>query len=228
MFRFVALCLGMLVRFFRERRTLLLENLALRQQLVALKRRHPRPSLGLFDKLFWVIARSVWSAWKHSLILVTPETVVRWHRAGFRIYWRLISRVRGPVGRRPTPKEVRELIFRMVVENPTWGAPWIHGELRMLGFDLSERTISRWMKRAPEILTGPSAGWRSFETIGKRLRPWISSPRQRLRSACSTASSSSVMIVGASCTLTLRSIRRAAGSSSSCARRFHLKPPRNT
>src|SRR5437016_14465519 len=74
MFRFVALCLGMLVRFFRERRTLLLENLALRQQLVALKRRHPRPSLGLFDKLFWVIARSIWSAWKHSLILVTYST----------------------------------------------------------------------------------------------------------------------------------------------------------
>src|SRR5207248_11518396 len=74
MFRFVALCFGMLVRFFRERRTLLLENLALRQQLVALKRQHPRPSLGLFDKLFWVIARWVWSAWKHSLILVTPET----------------------------------------------------------------------------------------------------------------------------------------------------------
>src|SRR5246127_5376640 len=149
MFRFVGLCFGMLVRFFRERRTLLLENLALRQQLVALKRRHPRPSLGLFDKLFWVIARWVWSAWKHSLILVTPETVVRWHRTGFRICWRLISRVRGPVGRRPTPKEVRELIFRMVVENPSWGAPRIHGELRMLGFELSERTISRWMKRAP-------------------------------------------------------------------------------
>jgi hypothetical protein len=149
MFRFVGLCFGMLVRFFRERRSLLLENLALRQQLVALKRRHPRPSLGLFDKLFWVIARWVWSAWKHSLILVTPETVVRWHRTGFRIYWQLISRVRRPVGRRPTPKELRELIFRMVVENPTWGAPRIHGELRMLGFELSERTISRWMKRAP-------------------------------------------------------------------------------
>src|SRR5207237_8883101 len=123
MFRFVGLCFGMLVRFFRERRSLLLENLALRQQRVALKRRHPRPSLGLFDKLFWVIALWIWSALEHSLILVTPETVVRWHRTGFRIYWRLISRVRRPVGRRPTPKEVRKLIFRMVVENPAWGAP---------------------------------------------------------------------------------------------------------
>jgi putative transposase len=66
------------------------------------------------------------------------------------MYWRLISRVRAEVGRRSTPKEVRELIFRMVAENPTWGAPRIHGELRMLGFDLSERTISRWVKRAPK------------------------------------------------------------------------------
>jgi putative transposase len=149
MFRFVALCFGILVRLFRERRSLLLENLVLRQQLVALKRRHPRPSLGPFDKLFWVIARRVWSAWKQSLIIVTPETVVRWHRGGFRLYWRLISKVRRPVGRRQTSKQVQELIFRMVVENPTWGAPRIHGELRMLGFELSERTASRWMKRAP-------------------------------------------------------------------------------
>src|SRR5712691_81431 len=136
MFRFVGLCFGMLVRFFRGRRSLLLENLALRQQLVVLKRQHPRPSLGLFDKHFWVIARRVWSAWKQSLIIVTRETVVRWHRTVFRMYWRLISRVRRQVGRRRTPKEVRELIFRMVVENPTWGAPRIHGELRMLGFEL--------------------------------------------------------------------------------------------
>ena len=82
-------------------------------------------------------------------MLVAPETVVRWHRSGFRMYWRLISRVQRQVGRKRTSKEVRELIFRMVVENPTWGAPRIHGELRMLGFDVSERTISRWMKRAP-------------------------------------------------------------------------------
>jgi putative transposase len=150
MFGFFWLLFGMLVRAFRGRQSLLLENLALRQQLVALKRRHPRPSLGLFDKLFWVVARRVWSAWKQSLLIVTPETVVCWHRSGFRMYWRLISRVRRQVGRKQTPREVRELIFRMVAENPTWGAPRIHGELLMLGFDLSERTISRWRKRAPK------------------------------------------------------------------------------
>ena len=149
MVRFVGLCFGMLVRLFHRRQSLLLENLALRQQLVTLKRRHPRPSLGLLDKLFWVIARRVWSGWKQALLVVTPETVVRWHRAGFRMYWKLISRVRRQVGRKQTPKEIQELIFQMVAENPTSGAPRIHGELRVLGFDLSERTISRWMKRSP-------------------------------------------------------------------------------
>jgi len=143
MFRFVKLCFGTLVCLFRGRRSLLLENLALRQQLAVLKGRHPRPRLGLFDKLFWVVARRVRSTWKRLLIIVTPETVVRWHRAEFRLYWRLISKSRTRVGRRPTSKEVRKLIFRMVAENPTWGAPCIHGELLMLGFAISEGTISR-------------------------------------------------------------------------------------
>lgn len=120
------LWIGALIRIFRGRGNVVLENLVLRQQLAVLKRRHPRPSLGLFDKLFWVVARRVWSAWKQYLIIVTPETVVRWHRTGFRIYWRLISRVQAQVGRKPTPKKVRELIFRMVADNPTWGAPRIH------------------------------------------------------------------------------------------------------
>ena len=149
MFCFLRLCLGTLVRFLRSRHSLLLENLALRQQLVVLKRRHPRPKLDLSDKLFWLLVRRCWSGWKQALLVVTPETVVRWHRAGFRWYWRMISKTRKPIGRRQTPKEVRELILQMVAENPTWGAPRIHGELRMLGFDLSERTISRWMKLAP-------------------------------------------------------------------------------
>jgi len=140
---------GFLIRCFRSRQDLLLENLALRQQLTVFNRKHPKPRFALFDKLFWTCARRLWSQWKQSLIIVTPETVVRWHRDGFRLYWKLISKVRNRDGRRPITKEVRELIFRMVAENPTWGAPRIHGELLMLGFDVSERTISRWMKRAP-------------------------------------------------------------------------------
>src|SRR5258706_4323768 len=161
MFNLLFVWFGALVRALRSRRHLLLENLALRQQLSVLKRRRPRPVLGLFDKLFWVTVRRFWSGWQQSLIAVTPETVVRWHRAGFRLYWKLISKVRRPIGRRQTSNEVRELIFRMVVENPTWGAPRIHGELLMLGFDVSERTISRWMKRAPRD-PEPAKRWLTF------------------------------------------------------------------
>ena len=157
----IGLLVGSFLRLFRSRRRLLLENLVLRQQLATLKRRHRRARLDLVDKLFWVAVRRFWSGWKQALIIVTPETVVRWHRAGFRLYWRLISRVRKATGRRPTPKEVRELIFRMAAENPTWGAPRMHGELLMLGFDISERTISRWMKRAPRD-PEPDKRWLAF------------------------------------------------------------------
>jgi len=150
MFRLCWISLGALARIFCTRQRLVLENLALRQQLATLKRQHPNPRLGLFDKLFWVIARRFWSEWKNALIIVTPDTVVRWHRAGFRMYWNFISRVRKRVGRKRVSKEVRDLIFQMAFDNPTWGAPRIHGELLMLGFDVSERTISRWMRRAPK------------------------------------------------------------------------------
>jgi putative transposase len=149
MLRFILILLAALKRTFWSRSNLLLETLALRQQLAVLKRRHPRKKVSTMDRMFWLVLRKVWSGWKGSLIIVTPETVVRWHRAGFRIYWRWISRASQHVGRKRISKEVRDLIFRMVAENQTWGAPRIHGELLMLGFDISERTISRWMHRAP-------------------------------------------------------------------------------
>jgi len=115
----------------------------------------------LVDKLFWAVASRFWVGWKQTLIVVTPETVVRWHRAGFRLYWKLISRVREQVGRRLISKEVREMIFRTIAESPTRGAPRIHVELLMLGFDLSERTLSRWMKRAPRD-SEPAKRWLAF------------------------------------------------------------------
>jgi putative transposase len=135
--------------------------LVLRQQLVVLKRRHRRPRLDWLDRLFWLLVRRCWSGWKETLLVVTPETVVRWHRAGFRWYWTVISKVRKPLGRRPTSKEVRDLIFQMVAEKPSWGGPRIHGELFVLGFDVSERTISRWMKQAPRS-PEPGKGWLTF------------------------------------------------------------------
>ena len=85
-------------QFFRYRRDLLLENLALRQQLAVWKRRRPQPRLSVSDKLFWVTLRRLWLGWDHALILVQPETVVRWHRAGFKLYWTWLSRHRVQAG----------------------------------------------------------------------------------------------------------------------------------
>src|SRR6516165_708082 len=141
--------LGWLVGTFRSREDLVLENLALRRQLLALHAQQPRRRLTALHKLFWVALRSFWSGWRKPLVLVTPRSVVNWHRAGFRLYWSWISRVRRLGGRKRVSKEIRTLIFRMVAENPTWGAPRIHGELLKLGFELSERSVSRWIQRAP-------------------------------------------------------------------------------
>ncbi len=161
MLNIMRLCLGTIARLFCARRGLLLENLALRQQLAVFKRLHPRTRLTFLDKLFWVAARQICSDWKQFLIVVLPDTVVQWHRSGFALYWHLISRFPGRTGRKRIAKEIRDLIFRMVAENATWGAPRIHGELLMLGFDVSERTISRWMRKAPRD-PEPAKRWLAF------------------------------------------------------------------
>jgi putative transposase len=138
-----------------------LENLALRQQLGVLARGNPQFRLAQSDRLFWVALRRLWPGWRQTLVLVQPETVVRWHRAGFELYWKWLSRKHAVVGRKPTSKEPRQHVFRMVAENRTWGAPRIHGELRMLGFDISERTVLRWMRKAPKD-TEPAKRWATF------------------------------------------------------------------
>jgi transposase InsO family protein len=161
MLRLLRLFVVLFSRFFRSRRDLLLENLALRQQLGVFKQMHPQPRFAATDKLFWVMLRGLWVDWKRALILVQPETVVRWHRARFKLYWTWLSRHRKCVGRKCVNRELRELIFRMVADNGTWGAPRIHGELKMLGFDVSERTVLRWMRRAPRS-PEPAKRWTAF------------------------------------------------------------------
>jgi len=161
MSRSLRLLFNLLLRSVSFRRDLLLENLALRQQLTVLQMKHPQPRFAAGDKLFWVIARRLWPRWRKALILVQPETVVRWHRTGFKLYWAWISRHRKRVGRKCVSRELRELIFLIVAENPTWGAPRIHGELKMLGFDLSERTVLRWMQKAPRN-PEPAKRWTAF------------------------------------------------------------------
>src|ERR1700686_12857 len=141
--------MGWAVSAFSSREDLILENLALRQQLLALHAKRPRRRLSIVQKVFWVVLKSLWLGWRKPLVLVTPRTVVGWHRAGFRLYWTWVSRARRVGGRRRESKEVRALICRMATENPTWGAPRVHGELLNLGFPLSEITVSRWLRRIP-------------------------------------------------------------------------------
>ncbi|HEY1902167.1 MAG TPA: IS3 family transposase [Terracidiphilus sp.] len=161
MLRLLRLLFILPTEIFHTRRDLLLENLPLRQQLIILNRRRPQPRFAASDRSFWVILRQLWPGWKQALILVQPETVVRWHRAGFKLYWTWVSRRRNRPGRKRVSRELRELIFRMVAENPTWGAPRIHGELKMLGFGVSERTVLRWMRKAPRN-PEPGKRWAAF------------------------------------------------------------------
>jgi putative transposase len=161
MLRLLRLFFGLLVRIGFSGRRLLLENLALRQQLAVLQSRHPRPRFKAPDRLFWVFLCRLWPGWKGALMVVHPETVIRWHRAGFKVYRKWLSRHRATVGRKCVSKEVRGLIFRMVAENPMWGSPRIHGELKMLGLDISERTVLRWMRKAPRN-PEPAKRWAAF------------------------------------------------------------------
>ena len=141
-------------------RQLAIENLVLRQQLAVYKRTAKRPKLRRRDRLFWVWLARVWTGWKEALVIVDPDTVLRWQRRRFRVYWTKISG-RPTGGRPPVNAESKALVAKMAAANPLWGAPRIHGELVKLGIDLAERTVSRLM---PNRFTPPSQTWRTFLT----------------------------------------------------------------
>jgi hypothetical protein len=125
---------GWILGALGSRSDLVLENLALREQLLALHAKRPHRRLSPRHKLFWVGLRRLRSGWQKPLVLVTPRTVIAWHQAGFRRYWKFLSRTQRTGGRPPTRRQIRELISRMAAENPTWGGSRIQAELRMLGF----------------------------------------------------------------------------------------------
>ncbi|MCK4292384.1 MAG: helix-turn-helix domain-containing protein [Planctomycetes bacterium] len=125
---------------FVNRRSLILENLALRHQLAVQQRTAKRPKLQNRDRFFWAWLSRIWPAWKSALIIVKPETVVKWNREGFRLYRRWKSRSKR-VGRAKVKKEIRDLIRQMFRENPTWGAPRIQSELRLLGYEMADSTV---------------------------------------------------------------------------------------
>ena len=142
----------------RSRIVLQLEVLALRHQLAVLKRSRPRRlRLAQADRLLWVWLSRVWTEWRAHLVIVQPETVIAWHRRGFRLFWTWKSRRR--IGRPSVPLDSRALIRTMSDANPRWGAPRIHGELLKLGIDVSQATVAKYMVRRRRP---PSQTWRTF------------------------------------------------------------------
>ena len=136
------------------------ENLALRLQLAAYKTKRKRPVLTEWDRLFWVGLSQVWSGWRHALIFVQPDTWSVGRRKRFRRFWARLSRPNGSRRGRPTVgSEIRRLIRQMAIANPLWRAPRIHGELKMLGISISERTVSRILRVVPRP---PSQTWKTF------------------------------------------------------------------
>src|SRR5665647_27759 len=152
------LILGILVSRFKARATLGAENLILRQQVNVLRRRTPkRPHLNNTDRFLFVWLYRWFPSVLEAVAIVRPETIIRWHRAGFRAYWRWRSRNR--VGRPKVSAELRTLIGEMSRANALWGAPRIHGELLKLGFEVAQSTVARYMCRSR---LPPSQGWKTF------------------------------------------------------------------
>ena len=154
----LVLLLSALTPLFRSRVRLEAEILVLRQQINVLRRKSPkRLAFGSFDRMVFVGPYRLVPRTVDALAIVRPETVIRWHRAGFRSFWRWKSRRRG--GRPRVPLEIRRLIRNMNLANPLWGAPRIHGELLKLGIDVGQTSVAKYMARERR---GPSQGWRTF------------------------------------------------------------------
>jgi transposase InsO family protein len=158
MVQLLRLLCGALIGLFQSSARREAEILVLRQQINVLRRMSPkRPALNNADRLLFVWLSRLVPTTLAALAVVSPETVIRWHRAGFRAYWRSRSR---PCGGRPkTPLEVRQLIREMSIANPLWGAPRIHGELLKLGIDVGQTTVAKYMAKHRRP---PSQGWRTF------------------------------------------------------------------
>jgi putative transposase len=145
--------------FGRGHAAVALENLAFRQQLAIYKRKNKRPRLIRRDRWIWIALATIWKDWRQALLVVHPDTVVRWQRERFRGYWAELSNKSGKSGRPPIGKEIRELIQTMARANPLWRAPRIHGELLKLGIEVSERTVSRVLRT---VKRPPSQTWTTF------------------------------------------------------------------
>src|SRR5271169_333304 len=160
------------------------ENWVLRHQLIVLRRSvRGRVRLTNADRWFFVHLYRWFPSILNVLTIIQPETLVRWHRVGFRCYWRWKSHRRG--GRPQIDADLRKLIRRMSVENPLWGAPRIHGELLKLGFEVAQSSVAKYMVRRRRP---PGQGWRTCVIMRQISRRWIYLSSQLSGSTCSTPS----------------------------------------
>jgi transposase InsO family protein len=164
---FLTTILASVRSIFQSRAALDLENLALRHQIAVLQRSAAkRLKLTSADRLLWICLSRIWHDWRSALAIVKPETVLAWHRAGFRLFWTWKVR-RGQPGRPLVSRAVRDLIRKMCRENPGWGAPRIHGELLKLSIDIGQSSVGKYMVRCRKP---PSQTWRTFlENHAKQL-----------------------------------------------------------
>jgi transposase InsO family protein len=175
MFALLLSLLSTLRAALRTRADLALEGLALRQQLANLRRTSTRPRLRRIHRAFWLAFSRLGSRWANVLVFVKPDTVVRWHRTGFRLFWPWKSRSRKPAQNAVSP-EVKALIQQLAEANVGWGAPRIHGKLLKLGIDVGERSVSRFMPPRPR--KPPSQTWRTFLDIeGMGIEPVLTARR---------------------------------------------------
>ena len=159
MHRIIVSVLHGLFSSFRTRMELQLEVAALRHQVEVLRRdQRSRVRLTRLDRALWVLLYRLWSRCLDAMMIVKPETVVRWHRRGFRAFWSWKSHPRGP-GRPSVPSDIKNLIKRISRDNVLWGAPRIHGELLKLGIEISQAAVSKYMMRPSKP---PSPTWRAF------------------------------------------------------------------
>ncbi len=191
MFRAVHRLVGRVAAALRERRDLVFEMLALRQQIAVLERSLKRPRFSTADRIFWVVLSCCWEHWPQALEIVAPETVLRWRRRGRRPKWRWPWQGRR-LGRPPIERETRRLIRRLNLDNFLWGAPRIHGELRMLGIHLAQSTVAKYMIRRSGP---PSQNWRTFlRNHARELLPAeIATQTRRRISALGESLSSNVL-----------------------------------
>src|SRR6266852_7484795 len=158
MFALFCFALAIVASPFKSKSRLEAENAVLRHQLIVLRRKaQGRIPLTNTDRCFLVQLYRWFPSIVQVVTIVQPESIVRWHRAGFRCYWRWKSRPRG--GRPQIDADLRALIRRMSIENPLWGAPRIHGELLKLGFDVAQSSVAKYMVKR---YGPPSQGWRTF------------------------------------------------------------------